>query len=261
MPSFAGSSECKAFIANNGGKTLLVKFKGIIEKWPEKKLIKNRALVKKFISSCKSKGASPYYCMSNKKKENYCIIDRLNTMIAIEGIKRKRTVSKKPIKLKIPVIDKTEVGLGKLLLKSNYKKINQSYLAYYNIKKGFHPGVDYRAAKFTRVTSPVDGVIHSIDEKVWGRMTIKTKEGRLFVLLHMSEFSKKSGAVKKGEYLGKTGDVGAPGAPHLHVEFRTGGTTSAPYFKVPQEYLKYPEKTPKNKINTGVNIDPVLVIK
>jgi len=265
--TLARSKECNDFLSSTKGKAPLIKFNNIVKGWSTNKLAHNQALVKKILVKCKSKGSSPYYCLGNKiNKTNFCFLEKLNVLIAIEGVKRRRIIDNDPSGPVEPhVIERSEAALGKLLLKSNFSKVTQSYLAYYDkgankrISEGvyafggFHPGVDYRASKFTRVNSPVSGRIQSVDALRWGRLTIKTDDGKNFILLHMSEFAKTSGLVKKGDYLGKTGDVGSPGSPHLHVEYRTDRTGAAFYFKGK-------EGTPKSEINTGFNVNPVLVI-
>jgi len=265
--SLAISIECNEFLSTAKGSAPLIKFNNIVKGWSTNKLTHNQELVKKILVKCKNKGNSPYYCLSNSvKKTNYCFLEKLNVLIVIEGVKRRRNVNNGVREPVTPhVIERNEVGLGKLLLKSNFSQVNQSYLAYYDKgpnKKisegvftygGFHPGVDYRASKFTRVHSPVNGRIQSVDGLEWGRLTIKTDDGKHFILLHMSEFAKTSGVVKKGDYLGKTGDVGSPGDPHLHVEYRTARSGAAFYFGGAKG-------TPKSEISTGFNINPVLVI-
>jgi len=277
--SLAASKECDQFLSNPKGKSAQIGLNKLVKKLSEKKLAHYQGLVKDFLKKCKTKGKSPYYCLGNKKKKTkYCLVDKLRVFIAIEDIKRKQKKRKDKEREQLANNKRTKPNtpsvstgndmekLGRLLLKSNYIKVNQAYLAYYSkgptgkdtsgriTYGGIHPGIDYKAPKFTRVTSPVNGVIHSVDATRLGRLAIKTEDGKYFILLHMSEFSKTSGSVKKGDYLGKTGDAGAPGAPHLHVEYRKGKYGASWYFKGTKD-------TPKDKIDTDVNIDPVLVMK
>jgi len=149
--------------------------------------------------------------------------------------------------------------LGRMLLRSNYEgPPTLGYNVYYEKgplasgkKGGWHPGIDYRARKPLDVYSPVNGVIDSFDKEGsgFGRVSVKIDgTNDYFIFLHLSKVKVSKGQkVKTGEtIIGKTGDIGAKGSPHLHVEARRGKSLAAYYFE--------------SKNNTGVNKDPASVV-
>ena len=132
----------------------------------------------------------------------------------------------------------TKEQLGKLLLEENYSIVKQDYLAFYDqgptsttTKGGYHPGIDYRATKGTRVYSPVSGVVSSTG--ALGRVSVLIDgTSDYFIFLHLSSFSVAANSrIAVGDTIGLTGDVGAPGQPHLHVEVRTKNQVANYYFK------------------------------
>jgi hypothetical protein len=142
----------------------------------------------------------------------------------------------------------TTEQLGRMLLRTNYTQVNQDYNVFYMVKQGRHPGIDYRSNNHA-VYSPVSGVVASIDASAWGRVSIKIDgTNDYFMFMHMSSFNVRAGErVVVGGQVGISGDVGARGAPHLHVEVRTGTTTPAHYF-------------PGRTGSTGSNKNPTSVV-
>lgn len=142
----------------------------------------------------------------------------------------------------------TTEQLGRMLLRTNYTQVNQDYNVFYMVKQGRHPGIDYRSNNHA-VYSPVSGVVASIDASAWGRVSIKIDgTNDYFMFMHMSSFNVRAGErVVVGGQVGISGDVGARGAPHLHVEVRTGTTTPADYF-------------PGRTGSTGSNKNPTSVV-
>jgi hypothetical protein len=141
--------------------------------------------------------------------------------------------------------------LGKRLLKEHFTVVSQHYDVYYDVKNGWHPGIDYRAAFRTAVYSPVNGVVKSIDlsEKGMGRLSIYIDTNdTYFIFLHLLEVAKdiRPGIpVKIGDIIGRTGKTGTL-TPHLHVELRKGHSSPSLYFP--------------DKDHTGYNINPVEII-
>lgn len=117
--------------------------------------------------------------------------------------------------------------LGRALLGANYETITQSYLAYYNgpygCINGYHPGIDYRARTPLPVYSPVSGRVTYVNGSL-GQITIQMSgSSKRFMFLHLSSrYVGQDAWVNAGDQIGLTGDVGAPGSPHLHVEVRDG---------------------------------------
>ena len=142
--------------------------------------------------------------------------------------------------------------LGQMMLGSTSVTITQDYLDYYdkgptgpNTSGGYHPGIDYRAARSTPLYAPLDGVVVSAGGS-YGTLVIK-KDGSdtNIIVMHMSEFAVKAGdKVQTGCRIGKSGNVGTTD-PHLHVEARVGKTTGAWYFTT--------------KTDTGSNKSPELI--
>jgi murein DD-endopeptidase MepM/ murein hydrolase activator NlpD len=149
----------------------------------------------------------------------------------------------------------TNEELGKLLLKGNYSAVTQNYNVYCSAadcrlkKAGYHSGIDYRAKTPLTVYSPVSGIVSSVGYGAtnYGRVSIKIDgTNDYFMFLHLSKFSITQGRVEVGTPIGLTGDVGASGAPHLHVEVRTGKDNPSPYFPTEKDF--------------GVNKNPASVV-
>jgi murein DD-endopeptidase MepM/ murein hydrolase activator NlpD len=163
----------------------------------------------------------------------------------------------------------TSEELGGILLEENYAYVSQEYNVYYedgcvdmingvctNIWEddegnehvgGYHPGIDYSASIGLNVMSPVKGVVHSVDESTWGRVSIQIDgTDTYFIFLHLSHMSVAPGnLICQGQIIGETGSVGAK-SPHLHVEVREGRATPALYFKY--------------NTDTGVNLNPTTAV-
>jgi hypothetical protein len=146
----------------------------------------------------------------------------------------------------------TEEQLGIQLLGKNYIKINQSYLGKLipntpPCLQGYHPGIDYRATMGTPVYSPVSGVVSSAGG-AYGVVSVKLTDSNVrFLFMHLSKVDVSIGqTVVKGQLIGKSGDKGIPGVPHLHVEARVGKDNGSCYFDSPSQ--------------TGVNKPPNSVI-
>lgn len=124
-----------------------------------------------------------------------------------------------------------EEALGFVLLHRTPPEVTQHYL---NKDKnvnpamtdGIHAGIDFRAAKGTTVYSPMSGVVVRRDTSTskLGMCAIYSKTlNRTLILLHLSRVDVALNTnVSVGQVLGASGDVGAPGQPHLHAEVRPG---------------------------------------
>jgi len=155
----------------------------------------------------------------------------------------------------------TTEELGKMLLGTNYAGITQPYNQYYSLgptsnttKGGCHAGIDYRAISPLTIYSPVKGVVANTPYGgSFGSVSVKIEgTNTYFIFLHLSHISVNKGAkVNVGTVIGKTGQVGAPGQPHLHVETRNGKSISSWYFKVD----KYGRCS-----DTGENVNPTSVV-
>jgi hypothetical protein len=151
--------------------------------------------------------------------------------------------------------DARVIYLGKALLEYNYKTETQGYNVYNEDKKGWHPGIDYKAKVGTPVYSPVDGNVYDFDlsdkapDKGLGRLSIRIENSNDYlILLHLSGINtqiKRGVPVKKGDLIAFSGDKGGV-PPHLHVELRTGRYIAAEYFR--------------NNAQTGVNKNPAELI-
>lgn len=141
----------------------------------------------------------------------------------------------------------TTEALGRLLLKEHYDGITQTYLNYLAIRKGYHPGIDYRARTPLKVYSPVEGKVAYVGG-AYGTASVKIEETNIyFMFLHLSKFNLKIGdKVSFGTIIGLTGSVGAPGQPHLHVEARKNFMNAAAYFD--------------NLAKAATNVNPISVI-
>lgn len=161
----------------------------------------------------------------------------------------------------------TEVELGKMLLGSGYEQINQSYLQKNNAvpagsnsvagKVGYHPGIDYRARTSRDTYSPVNGVVESTSSNSrdvdpgkdpFGTIVVKINGSETrFMFMHMSSsFVSVGTKVSIGCVVGRTGERGILGVPHLHVEARDGKRNAALYFG--------------SESNYGVNKNPATLV-
>lgn len=100
----------------------------------------------------------------------------------------------------------------------------------------FHSGVDLRAAEGTLVQASGDGRVVLAESMIVPGTVIVINHGEgLFTrYMHLSEVSVRPGqAVKKGEFIGRSGATGRVEAPHLHWEVVWKGNSANP-----QEFLK-----------------------
>lgn len=152
----------------------------------------------------------------------------------------------------------TSTELGKMLLGLSYSQVNQAYLAYNTCAptsattscgKGYHPGIDYRAAAGTPVYAPVTGTVTYTDISSAGFGTIAvqmTNSTKRFIFLHMSNAQVAVGTkITQGCVVGYSGSLGATAA-HLHVEVRDGKNVGAYYFT--------------SSSSTGSNSDPAAAV-
>lgn len=100
-----------------------------------------------------------------------------------------------------------------------------------------HTGADYRI-RYRDMSVPFDSkVVFAGFEPGWGNVVgLKSKVGNIFLVLgHFNNFGKDivPGAdVKKGTYLGKTGNTGNTTGPHLHVELYKDGVPQDEYVQI-----------------------------
>ncbi|NQU18306.1 MAG: M23 family metallopeptidase [Candidatus Saganbacteria bacterium] len=86
-------------------------------------------------------------------------------------------------------------------------------------RRGYHRGVDFRAAVGTKVKAVNSGqVVFAKQLKAFGgTIIIDHGQGVHSLYFHLSEFLVSSGSlVKKGQYVAKTGNSGISSGPHLH---------------------------------------------
>lgn len=87
---------------------------------------------------------------------------------------------------------------------------------------GNHPGLDLRARTPLPALADADGEIISPVGGSYGIVKIKHSDGLYSIYEHLSVISVSPGQkVTKGQQIGKTGEVGAPGQPHLHYGITT----------------------------------------
>ncbi len=93
-----------------------------------------------------------------------------------------------------------------------------------------HTGYDYRAPIGTPVYATADGVVTVIGDQ-WNTVLIDHNgNGYETYYLHFSEVLVSDGQnVKKGDLIGKSGDKGVEGNPHLHVTIKYFGVRTDPY--------------------------------
>lgn len=95
-----------------------------------------------------------------------------------------------------------------------------------------HRGVDYAAAKGTKIMASGDGVVEFIGRQNGFGQTVILRHGKRYTTLyaHMSKFAKlrKGSRVKQGQTIGYVGRTGAATGDHLHYEFRVDGKHKNP---------------------------------
>lgn len=87
-----------------------------------------------------------------------------------------------------------------------------------------HKGIDYRASIGTQIFSPISGVIKKARGDSFGTIAIYNSQmNKTLLFLHMSETTLNVGdVVSIGQLIGKSGEKGVEGAPHVHLELRSG---------------------------------------
>ena len=109
-----------------------------------------------------------------------------------------------------------------------------------------HKGVDFRAQQPFDLYSPLSGVVTAFGGTS-GKICIYNSTHNLtFVFIHCSIYSVSVGQnISVGQCVGKTGEVGAPNAPHLHVELRSGS----------QNFAATSDSLPSNSYDPRIIID------
>jgi|GEM_PF-2973553 len=98
-----------------------------------------------------------------------------------------------------------------------------------------HPGIDYKTTDQSPdgkipVLAAADGEAHLGPALTFNSISIDHFSGYRTVYLHLSErYVAEGDHVKRGQIIGKSGDTGSPGAPHLHFEVRHSGVPVDPY--------------------------------
>jgi hypothetical protein len=91
-----------------------------------------------------------------------------------------------------------------------------------------HAGIDFAVDAGTPIIAPAGGVVTNVRKQIGsdGRgyglyVDIKIPDGRLMRFAHMSgSYVSVGDQIDPGQVIGKTGDSGSPGQPHLHFEIR-----------------------------------------
>jgi len=96
-----------------------------------------------------------------------------------------------------------------------------------------HRGVDYAAARGTRIKAAGDGKVVHIGYKGGYGKTIVLRHGAVYTTLyaHMSRFARglrQGSRVSQGQTIGYIGSTGLATGPHLHYEFRVRGVHRNP---------------------------------
>jgi murein DD-endopeptidase MepM/ murein hydrolase activator NlpD len=96
-----------------------------------------------------------------------------------------------------------------------------------------HRGVDYAAARGTRIKAAGDGKVVFIGYKGSYGKTIVLRHGAVYTTLyaHMSRFARglrRGQRVSQGQAIGYIGSTGLATGPHLHYEFRVRGVHRNP---------------------------------
>ena len=92
-------------------------------------------------------------------------------------------------------------------------------------KKKYHNGIDLRAKRGTRIYSTADGVVRYVQDRnkgAFGRMIIISHNfGFETLYAHLKRTKVKVGdVIKKGQFVGYTGNSGRGSGPHLHYEVK-----------------------------------------
>jgi murein DD-endopeptidase MepM/ murein hydrolase activator NlpD len=138
-----------------------------------------------------------------------------------------------PITVKVPE-NEWIWPVHKADLDSQTAAIAQCWLHYYSPKDSYHAAIDIKVT-YKPVYAPHDGLVVGKYNDGYNTLIIRSghdirADGNGFVYAvfeHMSSISVKDGdKVTRGQRIGTSGEVGAPGAPHLHF----GISDSETYF-------------------------------
>lgn len=108
-----------------------------------------------------------------------------------------------------------------------------------------HTGMDFTANPGTEVYATGDGVVETVEEKLWGYgrcIIVNHGFGYKTLYAHLSAFKIKQGQkIKRGELIGLVGSTGKSTGPHLHYEVIRNGEKVNPigYYHsdlTPQQY-------------------------
>ena len=97
--------------------------------------------------------------------------------------------------------------------------------------KRFHHGLDFSVFSGTPIYAPADGVIQKAGYRGSFGNHIKINHGFGYntLFLHLSKIIVKRGQkVKRGDFIGTTGNTGRSTAPHLHYEIHHNGKPQNP---------------------------------
>jgi murein DD-endopeptidase MepM/ murein hydrolase activator NlpD len=99
-----------------------------------------------------------------------------------------------------------------------YKKLGKMW------SKGYHTGVDFAVPQGTDILAVADGKVANANwGKAYGTHIVQKIEGQdvWVIYAHLSNSLVKIGdEVKKGQYIGESGNTGNSSGPHLHFEAR-----------------------------------------
>ena len=99
-----------------------------------------------------------------------------------------------------------------------YKKLGKMW------SKGYHTGVDFAVPQGTDIIAVADGKVANANwGKAYGTHIVQKIEGQdvWVIYAHLSNSLVKIGdEVKKGQYIGESGNTGNSSGPHLHFEAR-----------------------------------------
>lgn len=95
---------------------------------------------------------------------------------------------------------------------------------------GFHPGTDFGSPTGTPIKATTSGTVRYYPGSNGGYGNVAAlilKNGDVVWHSHLSRAG-KTGGVAKGATIGYTGNTGWTTGPHLHVEYRVGGSQNRP---------------------------------
>ena len=110
-----------------------------------------------------------------------------------------------------------------------------------------HKGIDIGVPIDTPVYAAYDGTIicDCYQAGLAGNyLKIQHSSGYETLYMHLDSFVRRSGTVKKGELIGRSGNTGRSTGPHLHFEVRRNGTYIDWDAKYPKRRTRVTAKTP-----------------